>query len=207
MKKIVLLFLLCCFTNYDMQAQAKWRKELLLQIAALKVYIEYAQKGYSTVKKGLNFIGDLKKGELNLHSDYFNSLRKTNPKIKKYYKVAGIISLQLKIIKISNNTFKELRKDDLFHGDELDHIERSFDRLFDNCNRTLDELLTVSTDTKLAMKDDERIKRIDTLYKMMMNDFVFCQALSNQSKILLINKAKEKSEVKSAHLIYGLQNE
>ncbi|WP_163400660.1 hypothetical protein [Flavobacterium fluviatile] len=204
MKKIVLLFLLCCLANYQMQAQAKWRKELLLQIAALKVYIEYAQKGYSTVKKGLNFIGDLKKGELNLHSDYFTSLRKINPKIKKYYKVAGIISLQLNIIKISNNTFKELRKDDLFHGDEIDYIEKSFDRLFDNCNRTLDELLTVTTDSKFEMKDDERIKRIDILYKMMMDDFVFCRTFSNESKILMINRAKEKSDVKSNHLLCGL---
>lgn len=195
MKKVILILVLLGLSIQNLQAQAKWRKELLLQIAALQVYIDYAKKGYNVVKKGLNFIGDVKKGEVNLHSDYLGSLKKINPKIKKYSRVGEIVLLQLKIIRISNNTFKQLRQDDLFHGDELAYIERSFDRLFESCNRTLDDLLMVTMDTKLEMKDDQRIQCIDNLYKTMLGDYEFCRAFSNEAKMLSVSKVNEKNNV------------
>ena len=84
MKKIVVLLLLMGLSNGNILAQEKQREELLKQIAAFKVYIEYAQKGYSIAKKGLNAISDFKRGELDLHADYFNSLNLINPQIKNY---------------------------------------------------------------------------------------------------------------------------
>jgi hypothetical protein len=204
MKKVILILVLAGLSIQNLQAQAKWRKELLLQIAALQVYIDYAKKGYNVVKKGLNFIGDVKKGEVNLHSDYLGSLKKINPKIKKYSRVGEIVLLQLKIIRISNNTFRQLKQDDLFHGDELDYIERSFDRLFENCNRTLDNLLMVTMDAKLEMKDDERIERIDNLYKTMISDYEFCLSFSNEVKILSLSKVNEKNNVERIRTLNGL---
>lgn len=204
MKKVILILVLAGLSIQNLQAQAKWRKELLLQIAALQVYIDYAKKGYNVVKKGLNFIGDVKKGEVNLHSDYLASLKKINPKIKKYSRVGEIVLLQLKIIRISNNTFRQLKQDDLFHGDELDYIERSFDRLFENCNRTLDDLSMVTMDAKLEMKDDERIERIDNLYKTMISDYEFCLSFSNEAKILSLSKVNEKNNVERIRTLKGL---
>lgn len=204
MKKLVVPVLLLFFCIHSMQGQAKWRKELLLQIAALQVYMDYAKKGYNVAKKGLTFIGDVKKGEVSLHSDYFNSLKLINPRIKKYSKIMDIVLLQLKIIKISNNTFKQLREADLFNGSELDYIRRSFDQLFENCNRTLDELLVVTTDAELEMKDDQRIERIDKLYETMMSDFSFCVNFSNEAKALSLSKAGERNDVKWSTALNGL---
>ena len=48
------------------------KKYLLQQIAALKVYISYAKKGYNIVSSGINTIRDIKKGELNLHNNFYN---------------------------------------------------------------------------------------------------------------------------------------
>lgn len=203
MKRVILILLIGCL---QVHGQAKQRKELLLQIAALQVYMEYAKKGYSTVKKGLNFIGDIKKGELNFHGDYFNSLKMINPKVKKYYRIGEIISLQLKIIKVSKTTFATIKEDDLFHGDELDYIERSFDRLLDNCNRTLEILLLITTDSELEMKDDQRMERIDELYEMMLSDYNFCRSFSNEAKLLSASKAADKREVESGASMYGLLN-
>ncbi|HEU4789419.1 MAG TPA: hypothetical protein VFS71_07025 [Flavobacterium sp.] len=177
---------------------------LLLQIAALQIYIDYAQKGYAVVKKGLNFIGDVKKGEVNLHSDYFSSLGKVNPKIKNYAKVAEIISMQIQIIKTYKSTFERLRNDDLFHGDELDYIQRAFDRLLDNCNATLNELIEVTTDVNLEMKDDQRIERIDGLHRTMMDDYAFCQSFCKQASLLSLSKTKENDDVKWSSALQGL---
>ena len=192
MKKIVLLLFLISLCPQEIAAQAKQRKVMLLQIAALQTYIGYAKKGYTVVKKGLNFIGDVKKGEVDLHSDYFTSLGKVNPKVKNYVKVAQIISLQIKIISIYKRTAQQVRQDDLFHGDELDYIEKSFQKLIDSCSETLDQVLIVTTDSELEMKDDQRIERIDALYRIMMEGYSFCENFSQEIKVLSLSKAKEK---------------
>lgn len=204
MYKAILLLLTGLVINYGLYAQAKQRKEILLQIAALQVYIDYAQKGYSVVKQGLNFIGDVKKGELNLHSNYFNSLKKVNPRIKKYYKVAEIISLQFKIVKIYRKTFTELKANDLFRGDELDYIQRSFERLLADCDDTLEILLNLTLDSKLEMKDDQRIQRIDELYDQMQDNYDFCKTFSKETLLLSLSKNKQEKDVKSAQLLRGL---
>ncbi|TDO96054.1 hypothetical protein EV145_11227 [Flavobacterium sp. 245] len=192
------------FLYQGIQAQAKQRKELLLQIAALQVYIDYAKKGYSVVSKGLNFIGDAKRGEVNLHGDYFTSLLKINPKVKTYYKTAEILSMQFKIMKICKRTYSDLKTSDLFHGNELDYIERSFERLLENCNDTLEQLLVITTDSKLELKDDQRIERIDALYKTMLEDYNFCLSFSDEAKLLTLSKTREKRDTEQATAFYGL---
>ncbi|MFB3388025.1 hypothetical protein [Flavobacterium sp. LAR06] len=204
MKKLILILLGAVVFQQGMQAQAKQRKELLLQIAALQVYIDYAKKGYSAVSKGLNFIGDVKKGEVSLHSDYFASLLKINPKVRNYYKAAEIVSMQFKIMKLYKRTYSDLKAADLFHGNELDYIERSFERLLVNCSDTLDQLLVLTTDSKLELKDDQRIRRIDELYKTMQQDYKFCQSFSNEAKLLSLSKAHERNDSEHTSSIYGL---
>lgn len=204
MKKLFVLLWAVLLTQQGIHAQAKQRKELLLQIAALQVYIDYAKKGYSTVSKGLNFIGDAKRGELNLHGDYFVSLLKINPKVRNYYKAAEILSMQFKIMNLYKKTCADLKAGDLFHGSELDYIERSFERLLQNCGNTLDELLAVTTDSKLELKDDQRIQRIDELHKTMLEDYNFCISFSRDAKLLRLSKAADQKDAKNIDALYGL---
>ncbi len=204
MKKIIVMLVSSILFSGGIQAQNKYQKELLLQIAALQVYIEYGQKGYNVVKKGLGFIGDVKRGELNLHQDYFSALKKVNPKIKNYFKVAEIVSMQIQIMKTYKRTFRQLQEDDLFHGNELDYIQRSFDRLLENCNVTLKELLVITTDAQLEMKDDQRMESIDGLYRTMVDDYTFCQNFCKEAKVLSLARMKENKEVKWSRVWHGL---
>ena len=177
---------------------------LLLQIAALRTYVDYAAKGYKAVKSGLNFISDAKKGEVNLHSDYFTSLISVNPKVKNYARVAEIMALIVQIAKNYKKTIEVTRQDDLFHGNELDYIERTFKRLLDSCSESLDTLFLITTSTKLEMKDDERIERIDQIYEQASQDYAFCEKFSGEIKMLSLSKAKEKNDVKQAGKLLGL---
>ncbi|MCV9926311.1 hypothetical protein OIU83_01500 [Flavobacterium sp. LS1R49] len=205
MKKIFLVLLFAAFTTGNLYAQAGQQKVLLQQIAALKMYIGYAQKGYAVAKKGLNAIGDFKRGELNLHADYFTSLAHVNPKIKKHTKVAEIIALQVKIMKSYNRIYQQVKQDDLFHGDEVDYIRRVFERLIENCDDNMDELLTIVTEGQLEMKDDERIKRIDFIYQNMLENATFCEGFSNQTKLLTLSRAKELNDVKTSRSLSGFK--
>lgn len=205
MKKKILLLAAVCLSACSLQAQqAKQKRMLLLQIAALRTYVDYAAKGYKAVKSGLNFISDAKKGEVNLHSGYFTSLVSVNPKVKNYGRASEIIALQIKIAKTYKRTFDALQKDDLFYGSELQYIERTFDRLLESCSDNIDTLFLITTSTKLEMKDDERIERIDRLYESAQEDYAFCEKFSGELNVLALSKAKEKNDVKKAAVLLGL---
>lgn len=204
MKKTAAILITICVFNYSMNGQAKQRKELILQIAALRVYIDYAKKGYSAASKGLNFIGDARKRELNLHGDYFTSLLKINPKVRNYYKTAEIISMQFKIVKLCKKTVADLKTADLFHGSELDYIERSFGRLLKNCSQTLEQLLAVTADAELELKDDQRLERIDNLHKTMQEDYNFCLSFCSEARLLSVSKTADKKDSKGLNELYGL---
>lgn len=205
MKKTIVLCIIAALLSSGLRAQqAKQKKMLLLQIAALRTYIDYAAKGYKTVKNGLHFISDFKKGEVKLHGDYFTSLFSVHPKIKNYTKVSEIIALHIQIVKMYKSCMEELRGDDLFHGSELDYIERTFKRLLKSCGENADTLLLITSSTKLEMKDDERIERIDSLYKTACEQYAFCEKFSAEVQLLALSKAKEKNDVKQAGVLLGL---
>ncbi|NGY37274.1 hypothetical protein FQU23_007065 [Flavobacterium sp. XN-5] len=204
MKKLFLFLLFTALMNTDLYGQLKQRKVLLQQIAALKIYTDYAQKGYSVVKKGLTTIGDFKRGEFNLHSDYFNSLKTVNPKIKTYAKVGEIIALQLKIIKSSSFIIRQVQGDDLFHGNEIAYIKRVVDRLIENCDGNLEELLTIVTDGQLEMKEEERMKRIDALYLNMLENYSFGESFTKQTRLMVLSRAKEKKDLKTSRDLNGI---
>lgn len=204
MKKLFLFLLFTALMNTDLYGQLKQRKVLLQQIAALKIYTDYAQKGYSVVKKGLTTIGDFKRGEFNLHSDYFNSLKTVNPKIKTYAKVGEIIALQLKIIKSSSFIIRQVQWDDLFHGNEIAYIKRVVDRLIENCDGNLEELLTIVTDGQLEMKEEERMKRIDALYLNMLENYSFGESFTKQTRLMVLSRAKEKKDLKTSRDLNGI---
>lgn len=216
MKKILLALLVFVSAAGNLKAQtfAEWfqqkktqKKYLIQQIAALQVYIGYAKKGYKIAKEGLNTIGGFTRGEFNLHTDYFNSLKSVNPEVRRYVKVAEIIALQVKIVQNYNRTYRQINSSDAFSEDELAYIGRVYRRLLDDCDKTLDELITITTDGRLEMKDDERIERIDKLYLDMQDKFTFSQSFSNDAISLAASRLKDKSDVQSSRVLQGIKNE
>ena len=216
MKKILLFLLLFVSAAGSLQAQtfAEWfkqkktqKKYLIQQIAALQVYIGYAQKGYQIAKEGLTTIGSFTRGEFNLHGDYFNSLKTVNPQIRKYAKVADIIALQVKIVQNYNSTYREINSSNVFSNDELNYIRSVFTNLLDDCEKTLDELIAVTTDGKLEMKDDERIATIDKLYLDMQDKFMFSRSFGNYAALLAASRIKEQTDIQTSHALQGLKNE
>jgi hypothetical protein len=204
MKKTALLLLLTGLLNGNIYGQAKQRKILLKQIIALKMYMGYAQKGYSIAKSGLNTIGNFKRGELVVHTDYFNSLKIINPSVKDYFRVIQIIELQVKISVKYRSILKQVQQEDLFHGDEIAYIKRVLDRLIKNSDAILTELTLVFTQGKLEMKEDERISKIDILYQDMLDSYLFCESFSNQTGIMSLSRRTHSKEIKTSRVLQGI---
>jgi hypothetical protein len=165
-------------------------KYMLDQIAALQVYIGYAEKGYGIAQKGLRFIGDMKKGEFNLHNTFFNSLKSVNPSIRKYGKVADIISYQLSII----NGFKQLLGLKNMSPAEMNYLNTVYNNLAAESSKSLQVLLDVITDNSLEMADNERIQRIDIIYADMKDKYAFMQSFGSEVALLSAQRENELNE-------------
>jgi len=107
-------------------------------------------------------------------------------------------------MKTCRRILAELKTADLFHGSELDYIKRSFGRLLLNCSQTLDELLVITTDAELELKDDQRLERIDALHKTMQEDYNCCLSFCSEARLLSISKSAAKKECKDVNELYGL---
>ncbi|HCT23873.1 MAG TPA: hypothetical protein DIW54_11315 [Chitinophagaceae bacterium] len=185
--------------------KATQKKYLLQQIAALKVYLGYAKKGYNIVNGGITTIKNIKNGDLNLHRDFFNSLKNVNPAIRRYAKVADIIAYQVKIIKQTKGTLQQIRETKQFTETEMDYCKQVFDNLLDECMKTVEELILVTTSGKLEMKDDERLKRIDRLYTDVQDKYSFTCSFGEDMGILAVQRLGEQMEINRSKLINGIK--
>lgn len=175
--------------------KATQKKYLIRQIAALQVYAGYLSKGYSIAKQGLITIQDIKHGDFNLHNNYFNSLASVSPTIKRYTKLAQIISLELDIAKQISSVVRYCKQSNQLSFSELNYLQKVFNQLLTDCSNSLDKLADIITEGNLTMKDDERIKAIDTIYEDMLDMQVFCRSFGNTSKGLCKQRINEQNEI------------
>src|ERR1700735_335715 len=206
MKKIIItLIIFVCsmqikaqgLSNFFSQSEADI-KYMLQQIADLQLYIGYAEKGYSIAQKGLTFIGDLKKGEFDLHSAFFSSLSAVNPSIKNYAKVADIISYQLSII----SNFKKILQLKNMSPAEVTYLNTVYNNMSDACSKSLTDLINIITDNTYQMKDNERVARIDNIYSDMKDKYAFTQNFTSDANLLV---AQRQNELYETSLLKSLQ--
>ncbi|MBN8880661.1 MAG: hypothetical protein J0I32_24180 [Sphingobacteriales bacterium] len=212
MKTIVTIAVLFLSLTSQAQTAAEWTsqkktqiKYLLQQIAANKVYIEYIEKGYGIARKGLNTIQKIKQGDFDLHRDFISSLSTVNPKVKNYTRVGDIIAYQVRIVKDIKTVISNLKESNQFNPDELDYSKAIFERLLEDCLKSMDELFLVITSGELQMKDDERIQRIDGLWLDMQDKYAFCKSFSEECSVLAMQRLMETGDVDLSKKLNGLK--
>ena len=214
MKKLIVLLILfsCLMGNIHAQTWDEWFKQkktqityLTQQMAALQVYEGYLSKGYKIAKGGLHTIGDIKNGELNLHEAFFSSLLHINPSIQHYSRIADIIDLQLSINRQYKICCKNVSQSRQLNKDDIQYIHSVFTSLLNNCANDISDLISCTTDGQLQLKDDERLQRIDAIYKSMLEKNSFAQSFNSQINALTLNRQKEQSEIASIQSLYNLK--
>ncbi len=167
---------------------------MLKQIAKLEIYIVDLEKGYSVAREGLTAIGEIKNGEFSLHNLFFSSLQKVNPSVARYSKIAEIIADQVSIVSRFKNLFKKINTSGRINDGELSYIKTVYSSLTDECTKSLNLLIAVTTDGNLEMSDDERIKRIDGIYNDMKDKYAFTMAFTDKSGLLIDGRTNETRE-------------
>lgn len=180
-------------------------KYLLEQIAALQTHIGTIQKGYNLAKNGLQTIAQIKKGDFNLHEGYFASLATVNPSMKQYSKTAAVIALQIGILHQYQQTKKSISAGGAINTDEANYIHKVFTSLMNESLALVDQLISLTTNGSVLLKDDERIKRIDALYGAMQDQYAFAQSFGRSVQLLALQRTKERSDAATLQFLYGLR--
>lgn len=201
--------MLCCFSmklkaqNWDeIFRQKKTQNEYLLkQIVAFKVYGNYLKKGYQIAKGGLKTISDLKKGEFDLHQEFFNSLKSINPVVANNPQISEILDLEKGI----TNSFKTLKYAGLSTS-EIDYINSVKGKVLEESNQDLEDLSVILKPNQLEMEDSQRIQRINELHQSMVSKFQFTKTFVSGVILLQNQKEKEKQEIKWSELMLNPSN-
>ena len=197
MKKCV-WFVCLLVIGLNGKSQSQEIQQLLLDVqklAQLKSILEDLKKGYTILESGYSTIRDISQGNFNLHDLFLNSLLEVSPTVRNYKRIADIISLQLRIVKEYQTASKQFRGSGLFDGNELNYISSVYSNLFNQSVKNLDALATVITSGQLRMSDDERLNEIDGVWKNIFDQFSFLKDFNNKTKVLALQRAREKNDV------------
>lgn len=208
MKSLLILLLLTAQTSSNvLYAQSTEAQQLLLNVeklAQLKKILSNMKKGYEIVSTGYNTIKDISQGNFNLHDAFLNALLQVSPTVRKYKRVADIISCQSQIVKEYRSAFNRFKSTNLFNSSEITYMEDVYKNLFNKSLQNLDELGMVLTAGKLRMSDDERIAAIDRIYKDISDKLVFLRSFNNEGSVLAVQRGREMVDTKLSEKLNGL---
>lgn len=211
MKRIIIVIMFVVNASFiNAQTFDEWFKQketqikyLVEQIGALKAYGEVINKGYDIAHNGLTNVFDSKERDYQQHSNYFLSLWKVKPGVKSYSKASGILSMKAEIEK-QYRAVKSLATEFLY-DEERSYINSVYANLVTGANDLANELQMIIRDDQLQLKDDERIRRIDTIYFQMQDRYLFSQSFANEIKQLIISRLKEGKDLSKLNSLYGIR--
>ena len=174
------------------------QKYLIEQVAALKLYAGYLKKGYEIGSSGLTFIKGAATGEFDLHNTFFSSLKTVSPEIRKDVRIAEIIAMQILIGK----SFASLGRVDGLAIQSIDYLQLVGNNVLSECLNDLEELLLVITSGNIEMDDEERIMRIDRIYRSMQSKKIFTLQFTGAVRSLAAERNNELKSLKEMEVWY-----
>jgi len=186
-------------------ASAQFTTEMLDQIAALQAYLQVAEKGYHIVEQGLQTIGEIKNGELNLHSAFYSSLEAVSPTVAHMAAVAEIIDLEVSMISQFSRKLNGYRGSAWLQPAEVSYINQIYTSLVNSGVELIAALASLTTDGTLSMTDGERMTRIQQLDTEMKRQYRLVQTFTNQADLLTVQRQQEGNDISTLKSIYGIQ--
>jgi hypothetical protein len=189
-------------------AQSEEVQQLLLNVeklAQFKRILSDMYKGYNILVTGYNSVRNIAQGNFSLHEAFLDGLWLVSPEVRKYYRVADMISNQVSIVSEYQSAYRRFRSGGDFSSSELDYLGRVYGRLLDESKANLDQLAMVMTDSKLQMSDDERLQAIDRIADDTQDKLVFLRSFNRQTSVLNIRRQQEKQDVSGVEVYYNLK--
>lgn len=210
MKKIrlhgLLVWVMCLCGLGGVSAQSNEAKQLMLNVeklSQLKNILSDMKKGYTVLSQGYSKVKGIASGNFSLHQVFLDGLMVVSPEVKKYRRVADIISFQKSIVAEYKAALGAFRGADVFNPGELDYMGRVYASLFDASLENLEDLAMVITSAKLRMSDEQRLRAIDRIFVEVSDKLEFLRDFNRGAVVLLNQKQKQKREISQLKLYYG----
>ena len=190
-------------------AQSTEVQQLLLNVeklSQLKNILSDMKKGYTLVSNGYKAVKDIAQGNFSLHEVFLDGMMLVSPEIKKYYKVADIITYQGRIVSEYKSAFKRIQASGNFSDEDITYLAGVYKRLFELSKDNLDELLMVITSSNLRMSDQERLAAIDRIFAETQEKLMFLRAFNGQTSLLELQRKKERTDIQSLGNILRASN-
>ena len=147
MKKCIMIMWIILFSfSGHAVAQSTEIQQLLLNVeklAQLKKILSNMKKGYEIVSTGYNTIKDISKGNFNIHQTFLDGLMQVSPIVKKYKRIAEIITCQTQLDKEYKSAFRRFDASNLFNANEIRYMDNVYSNLFNKSLQNLEELTMV----------------------------------------------------------------
>ena len=114
--------------------------------------------------------------------------------VKKYKKVADIISLQVALVKEYKTAYRNFRNSGQFTVSEIDYMRKVYERLFNESLKHVDDLVNVLVPGKMRMSDAERLNVIDQIYSGMSGKVSFLRHFNSNTSLLGMQRAHEQHD-------------
>lgn len=206
--KILLLGLIITACSFRFaNAQSTEIQQLLLNVeklTQLKSILSDMKQGYSILTNGYNAVKNLSKGNFSLHETFLEGLMLVSPEVKKYKRVADIISDQSAIIIEYKSAYNRFRASGNFSVQEVDYLAKVYKQVFEQSKDNLDELANVITSSKLRMSDDERLQAIDRIYADTLDKLMFLRSFNRQTSVLNLQRQKEQADISAMKKYYSI---
>lgn len=190
----------------EVQGQSQEVKQLMLNVeklSQLKNILQDMKRGYSIVSDGYRQVKNIAEGNFSLHEVFLDGLMVVSPEVKKYRRVADIISAQKAIVSEYRKSFKRLASANVLASGELEYISRVYAGLFEGSMDNLDELAMVITSSRLRMDDQQRLEAIDRVFLEVSGKLEFLRAFNRDASVLLALRKREAAGVKSVQDLFG----
>jgi len=188
------------------KGQSDEAQQLLLNVeklAQFKKILQNMYDGYKILYKGYTAVNDISEGYFNLHKTFLDGLLEVSPAVKKYKRIADIISYQLRITKEYKTAFASFKEERQFTPQEIEYIGKVYGNLLKESLKNLDELCMVITAGNLRMTDDERLQAIDRIYTAVEDQFSFLKEFTNNTALLVLQRKAEGAEIQLSKRLSG----
>jgi len=153
------------------------------------------KRGYTILSGGYNAIKDIARGNFSLHEVFLNGLMLVSPEVKKYRRVLDIINDQKRIVWEYKIAFRQFKATNNFNALEIDYLGRVYKQLLDLSLDNLDQLVLITTSSKLRMSDEERLRAIDKIFEDTQDKLVFLRSFNAQALSLSLQRDKERADI------------
>jgi hypothetical protein len=208
MKKLIIILLLALSPAFSRaQSIAQCLEQLSLdyqKLAGLKSILSQMYTGYEVISKGYGAVKGVAQGNFTLNQAFLDGLYIVSPTVRKYPKIAQIISNQEMLVGEYHSAWSSYGNTQHFSPDEVGYMINVYSNLVTQSLNNLSALTTVLTDSQLRMSDAERLGMIDRLYEESKNELGYLRSFNNrlyQTSMLRSQQTQDKNAVKS---LYGL---